>query len=71
MADRHAIHVAHLAVLTQFEHAYGRNDTRLASWQKLCRDVGVNEGTSITQCKKVFPSDLCLNAWQILRSHRI
>ena len=43
----------HTAVVNHFNQAYGRNESRLASWQQLCRDIGVTEGTSITQCKKV------------------
>ncbi|KAK3053463.1 hypothetical protein LTR09_005632 [Extremus antarcticus] len=42
----------HAAVVTHFDHEYGRNESRLVSWQRLCRNVSVEEGTSITQCKK-------------------
>lgn len=40
------------ATIDYFEQAYGSTPT-LATWQAFCRDVGVNEGNSITQCKKV------------------
>lgn len=37
-----------------FASRYGKEETKLASWQLLCRDVGVDEGSSVTQCKKVL-----------------
>jgi len=40
------------ATIDYFEQTYGSTPT-LATWQAFCRDVGVNEGNSITQCKKV------------------
>ena len=40
-------------IMTDFEDFYGRDETKLDKWQRLCRDVGVAEGASITQCKKV------------------
>jgi len=36
-----------------FTNRYGKDESQLESWQRLCRDVGVEEGNSITQCKKV------------------
>lgn len=40
-------------VVNFFDSTYGRNETRLDMWQQLCRDVGVEVGTSIANCKKV------------------
>ena len=54
MADNLAVHIARLAVVDHFDQAYGRNVTKIAAWQQLCRDVGAEVGPSITQCKKVF-----------------
>jgi hypothetical protein len=39
-------------VIDHFDQ-YGYNDGKLSAWQKLCRKVGTQEGTSIRQCKKV------------------
>lgn len=36
-----------------FADRYGKDETKLEAWQMLCRDVGVGEGPSVTQCKKV------------------
>jgi len=36
-----------------FTDQYGTSGERLPSWQQLCRDAGVEKGTSIKQCKKV------------------
>lgn len=49
--------MAHLAVVDHFDTNYGRNESKLDSWQSLCRDLGVEVGTSITQCKKVPTPD--------------
>lgn len=44
----------HTQLLSYFNTVYGRDDTKLDKWQHLCRDIGVPEGRSITQCKKVL-----------------
>lgn len=41
-------------VTVEFEETYGRDETKLDKLQQLCRDVGVTEGRSVTQCKKVI-----------------
>jgi hypothetical protein len=41
-------------IIDVFNTDYGTNDTTLGSWQKLCEDVGVTVGGSLTQCKKVL-----------------
>lgn len=46
---------AQKAVITYFDQRYGQNESRLVAWKQLCSDVGVAEGTSINQCKKVDP----------------
>ena len=55
-AQKDAIHAS---VLDYFKNAYGTNCERLAAWQSLCKDVGVEKGESITQCKKVRLVDYC------------
>lgn len=42
----------HIGVIDHFNNTYGRSE-KLEALQELCRDVGVQEGTSVTQCKKV------------------
>jgi hypothetical protein len=43
----------------EFSHHFGRDDNRLAGWQAMCSTVGVKMvPDSITQCKKVRPSDV-------------
>lgn len=42
------------AMIEEFNATYGTDDRNLASWQNLCRVVGVQSPPdSITQCKKV------------------
>lgn len=36
-----------------FEDLYGAEATKLANWQRLCRDVGVPAEASIHKCKRV------------------
>lgn len=40
-------------MLNEFDMNYGVDETRLDGWKRLCDDCGVNEGPSITQCKRV------------------
>lgn len=40
------------SVVTSFNDSYGRDDSKLAIWQRLCKDLDVQVGSSITQCKK-------------------
>ena len=42
----------HHAIVNHFDTTYGQASS-LAAWQAFSRDVGVQEGGSITQCKKV------------------
>ncbi|SMQ45938.1 unnamed protein product [Zymoseptoria tritici ST99CH_3D7] len=41
-------------IIDVFNTEYGMSDTKLGSWQKLCEDVGVTVGSSLTQCKKAL-----------------
>lgn len=43
------------AIIDYFEQTYGSAPT-LATWQAFCRDIGVDEGNSIRQCKKLLKS---------------
>lgn len=36
-----------------FENLYGAEATKLANWQRLCRDVGLPIEVSISKCKRV------------------
>ena len=36
-----------------FEDLYGAEATKLANWQRLCKDVGVPVQASISKCKRV------------------
>jgi hypothetical protein len=38
-------------IAAEFNNYFG-SEYNLANWQRLCRDLGVQEGSSITQCKK-------------------
>ena len=37
---------------------YGRDETKLETWQLLCEDCGLERGRSITMCKAVCPSHI-------------
>ncbi|KAK4560861.1 hypothetical protein LTR86_005441 [Recurvomyces mirabilis] len=39
-------------VVQHFAINYGEDDTKVQVWQKLCEDMHVEAGVSITQCKK-------------------
>lgn len=41
------------AAMATFTLSYGRDETKLEKWQKLCDDCGVERGGSITKCKAV------------------
>ena len=45
----------------KFSLTYGRDDQRLAKWQLLCIDCGVESGTSIRKCKAVRLSGLYMS----------
>jgi len=47
----HSLSIA--AVTTHFSNTYISSNGRLAAYQQLCRDLCVDVGTSINQCKKV------------------
>lgn len=50
-----AKHEAEVAnIILHFDETYISNPSRLAAFQQLCRDLEVEVGTSLTQCKKVF-----------------
>ena len=57
-----AIKLARLAVVDYFEEAYGNDISKIEALQQLCRDVGVDVGPTIIQCKKVnqVPSPLTI-----------
>ncbi|CDO71900.1 hypothetical protein BN946_scf184940.g47 [Trametes cinnabarina] len=45
----------------EFEGEFGTNKNKLASWQKLCRHLGVGDSLplgSTTECQRVSPSEL-------------
>ncbi|KAM3419304.1 hypothetical protein BST61_g5239 [Cercospora zeina] len=44
----------HQKIVDYFEQEYGQLGSALAGWQAFSRDVGVPEGQSVTQCKKVL-----------------
>ena len=50
-----AIYLARLAVVSHFDEAYGKDVSKIEAWQQLCRDIEVEVGASINQCKKVTP----------------
>jgi hypothetical protein len=61
MAKKKKLTKAQAAVIDHFNQSYGQDAERLTAWNKLCQDVGVAEGTSINQCKKVsFRSQFCI-----------
>lgn len=41
------------AITTHFSNTYISGNGRLAAYQQLCRDLDVDVGSSIIQCKKV------------------
>lgn len=41
------------AIVAHFEEHYESKPSKLQAYQKLCEDLGVEVGTSITQCRKV------------------
>jgi hypothetical protein len=51
-----AIQLARLSVVSHFDEAYGKDVSKIEAWQQLCRDVEVEVGPSIPQCKKVIHS---------------
>ncbi|SMY19617.1 unnamed protein product [Zymoseptoria tritici ST99CH_1A5] len=44
----------HTNIINVFTTHYGTEDNILENWQKLCKDVGVTVGSSLTQCKKAL-----------------
>jgi hypothetical protein len=47
-------HTAAVAAITaHFSNTYISGNGRLAAYQQLCRDLDVDVGSSIVQCKKV------------------
>lgn len=65
-------HKATIASITLFfDEQYGKDDSKLAGWQTLCRDVGVEVGKSITQCNKVSIPILLGMMRRLSTSHRI
>lgn len=41
------------AAMASFNLNYGRDETKLEKWQKLCDDCGIERGGSIKKCKSV------------------
>lgn len=57
-------------IAEHFDDYFGE-DTLLQNWQKLCRDLGLQENLpSITKCRKVSVS-LWLHAWQMNNDSRL
>ncbi|KAF7184962.1 hypothetical protein HII31_13585 [Pseudocercospora fuligena] len=44
------------AIVAHFEEHYESKPSKLQAYQKLCEDLGVDVGTSITQCRKILNS---------------
>ncbi|KAK7686019.1 hypothetical protein QCA50_010830 [Cerrena zonata] len=43
------------ALVGEFNHQYGRDEGKLAAWQALCEEVGIDPiPTTITQCRKAL-----------------
>ncbi|EFR04891.1 hypothetical protein MGYG_07893 [Nannizzia gypsea CBS 118893] len=40
--------------VSEFSKHYGTEASKLQNWQSLCREVGLSEPKTITQCKKVY-----------------
>ncbi|KAM0714908.1 hypothetical protein Q7P37_009373 [Cladosporium fusiforme] len=40
------------AMLDEFGMNYGVDETKLDGWKRLCNDCGVQQGPSITKCKR-------------------
>ncbi|KAK3704407.1 hypothetical protein LTR37_013830 [Vermiconidia calcicola] len=38
-------------IVNHFDTNYGRDDTKLEIWQKLCEDLGFEVGSSVSECK--------------------
>ena len=51
-AEREALQTQ---IITHFNEVYGKDENNVESWKQLCRDIGVKEGTSVTECKEVVP----------------
>ena len=57
MANRRDYKLSVAAITAHFSNTYISGNGRLAAYQQLCRDLKVDVGSSIIQCKKVRSSD--------------
>lgn len=53
MPNKNNYTAAVAAITTHFSNTYISGNGRLAAYQQLCRDLDVDVGSSIIQCKKV------------------
>ena len=42
-------------IIEHFNKHYGKDETKVESWKRLCTAIGVEEGSSVIECKEVVP----------------
>ncbi|EMC91996.1 hypothetical protein BAUCODRAFT_152335 [Baudoinia panamericana UAMH 10762] len=55
--------------MATFSLEYGRDETNLGGWQRLCDDCGVQRRASIKQCKAALRA-VAVNIWDLIQARR-